>query len=71
MAKKDDWITQSEAAELLGMQLPAVNQLVRRGILRSDTILGKRVVSRESVLAYTPRAKRKKATKGTAKKRKG
>jgi hypothetical protein len=67
MAKKEeDWITQSDAAELLGMQLPAVNQLVRRGVLESEIRLGKRVVSRKSVKAYTPRAERK-AKKGNTK----
>lgn len=64
MAKKEeDWMTQSDAAELLGMQLPAVNQLVRRGVLESEIRLGKRVVSRKSVESYTPRAERK-AKKG-------
>jgi hypothetical protein len=61
--KQEDWITQSEAAELLNMQLAAVNQLVRRGVLESEIRLGKRVVSRKSVKAYTPRAERK-AKKG-------
>jgi phage terminase Nu1 subunit (DNA packaging protein) len=59
MAKKEeDWITQTEAAELLNMQLAAINQLVRRGVLVSEVKLGKRVVSRASVKAYIPRAER-------------
>lgn len=66
MAKtKEEWITQSEAAELLGMTLPAVNQLVRRGVIHSETIYGKRLVNRASASAYVPRANR------TSKKAKG
>jgi excisionase family DNA binding protein len=65
--KNDDWITQSEAAETLGLSLAAVNQLVRRGVLVSDTVLGKRVVSRASVDEYIPRAARKSAKKGKGK----
>ena len=60
---KDEWITQSEAADLLGMQLAAVNQLVRRKVIDSDIRYGKRLVSRTSVLAYIPRANRKTARK--------
>ena len=66
--KKDDWITQTEAAESLGLSLAAVNQLVRRGVLASETVLGKRVVSQASVDAYTPRAARKAIKKGKGKK---
>jgi excisionase family DNA binding protein len=65
--KKVEWITQSEAAEVLGLTLAAVNQLVRRGVLVSEKVLGKRVVSRESVKAYTPRAKRSEVKKGKSK----
>lgn len=72
MKKKDEWITQSEAAGLLGLTLAGVNQLVRRGAVASENIYGKRLVSRASVLAYVPRAKRTKkaASKKTASKKK-
>jgi len=58
MKKKIEWITQSEAAALLDMTLPAINQLVRRGVILSETVYGKRLVSRASAVAYIPRAKR-------------
>ena len=67
MKTKEEWITQSEAAELLGMTLPAVNQLVRRKVIHAETIYGKRLVSRASALAYVPRAKRA-SKKGKGKK---
>jgi phage terminase Nu1 subunit (DNA packaging protein) len=68
--KKAEWITQSEAAELLDMSLQAVNQLVRRGVVLSEIVYGKRLVNRASARAYVPRAKRtakKATTKGKSK----
>ena len=49
-----DLITQAEAAQLTGRSVPAVNELVRRGRLRSFEMYGKRLVSRTEVLAFEP-----------------
>jgi hypothetical protein len=67
--KKDELITQSEAAQLKSMTLAAVNELVRRGRWRSESVYGKRLVYRSDVEAYAPQSS-KSVTKGTAKKRK-
>ena len=61
-----DLITQSEAAELLGKSLPAVNDLVRRGRLRSVEKFGRRLVFRSEVKALEdqrgwPKGKTRKA----------
>lgn len=53
-AELDDLITQSEAAELRGSNVPAINELVRRGRLRSLKRFGKTLVYRSEVLAYKP-----------------
>lgn len=45
----DDLITQSEAAEILGKSLAAVNDLVRRGRLQSEEKFGRRLVYRSEV----------------------
>ncbi|MFL6210536.1 MAG: helix-turn-helix domain-containing protein [Pyrinomonadaceae bacterium] len=47
-------ITQSEAAALRGVSLSSINNLVRRGRLRSVEQFGKRLVYRADVLAYVP-----------------
>jgi hypothetical protein len=49
-----DLITQAEAAELSGRTIPAVNELVRRGRIRSFEMYGKRLVSKAEVLAFEP-----------------
>jgi DNA-directed RNA polymerase specialized sigma24 family protein len=48
----EDLITQSEAAELSGRSLESINNLVRRGRLRSKEIFGKKLVYRSEVLAF-------------------
>lgn len=48
----DELITQSEAAELMGKTLPAVNELVRRGRLRSVEKYGKRLVYRSEAESF-------------------
>jgi excisionase family DNA binding protein len=48
----DDLITQTEAAKLRGISLPSINELVRRGRLRSKEIFGKKLVYRSEVLAF-------------------
>ncbi len=50
----EDLITQAEAAELRGSTIPAINELVRRGRLRSVERYGKTLVFRSDVLAYEP-----------------
>jgi excisionase family DNA binding protein len=54
MAQTDEMITQSEAAEIRGVSLGAINELVRRGKLRSAERFGKRLVYRSDVEAYEP-----------------
>ncbi len=58
---KDEWLTQSDAATLKRMSIAAINELVRRGRLRSELRYGKRVVNRAEVIAYVPREKKIKA----------
>jgi hypothetical protein len=48
----EDLITQSEAAELSGRSLASINNLVRRGRLRSKEVFGKKLVYRSEVLAF-------------------
>jgi hypothetical protein len=50
----EDLITQAEAAKLRGSTIPAINELVRRGRLRSVERYGKTLVFRSDVLAYEP-----------------
>lgn len=57
--RKDELITQSEAAELKAMSLAAVNELVRRGRWRSELVYGKRLVYRVDVEAYEPKPRKK------------
>jgi excisionase family DNA binding protein len=45
-------ITQSEAAKLRGVSLPSINELVRRGRLRTKEVFGKKLVYRSEVLAF-------------------
>lgn len=59
MAKKkkadsDELITQAEAARLRKVSLPSINELVRRGRLRSAERYGKTLVYRSEVLAFRP-----------------
>lgn len=53
-AVPEDLITQSEAADLSGRSVAALNDLVRRGRLRSFTRYGRNLVSRSDVLAFEP-----------------
>lgn len=60
MAKKKeaaadgDLMTQAEAAELRGTTVAAINELVRRGRLRSVERFGKRLVYRSDVESFEP-----------------
>jgi hypothetical protein len=47
-----DLITQTEAARLRGVSLASINELMRRGRLRSKEVFGKKLVYRSEVLAF-------------------
>ena len=49
---EDYLITQADAAQLMGRSLNAVNNLVRRGRLRSERRFGRTLVYRADVLAF-------------------
>jgi hypothetical protein len=57
MVEREQWITQTMAAELRGMTLKAINALVARGRLRSREVYGRKLVHRDDVLAYQPKTK--------------
>jgi hypothetical protein len=49
-----DLITQKDAAELRGVSVASINDLVRRGRLRSIERFGRRLVYRSEVAAFEP-----------------
>jgi hypothetical protein len=64
MKKGDEpLITQSEAAELRGMSLAAVNEHVRSGRWRSTIAYGKRLVYRADVVGFEPKTHKAKHRK--------
>ena len=63
MKKRDEeLVTQSEAADIRGMSLAAVNEHVRSGRWRSKTIYGKRLVYRDDVVKFEPKTHKAKHT---------
>ena len=50
----DELITQTEAARIRKVSLPSINELVRRGRLRSVERYGKKLVYRSEVLGFEP-----------------
>lgn len=71
----NDLITQSEAAKLRGVSLPAINELISRGRLHSREMFGRTLVYRSEVMNFErlppgwPKGKaRKKAVKKRTKK---
>lgn len=55
VSKVDDWISQTEAADLRGVTVSAINHLVRRGRLtQTKEQYGMVFVSRSEVLAFEP-----------------
>lgn len=73
-AAPEDLITQTEAADLRGVDLGVVNQWVRRERVRSFDMYGRRLVSRSEVMSYDPGANkggRPKTNGATASKKKG
>ena len=74
MAEKNKYnvelITQTEAAKVRGVSVAAINELVRRGRIRSKTVLGRRVVYRADVLAFEPKTHKNRAAKKQSTKKK-
>jgi hypothetical protein len=71
MVEREQWITQTLAAELRGMTLKAVTALVMRGRVRSKVVYGKRLAHRDDIMNYEPKTKNrwsKATTKSTVKK---
>lgn len=50
----DDWISQSEAADLRGVTRQAIHQLVQKGRFRTYDVAGRTLVLREDVVQYEP-----------------
>lgn len=50
----ENWISQSEAADLRGVTRQAISQLVQKSRFRTLEIGGKVLVHREDVLSYEP-----------------
>jgi excisionase family DNA binding protein len=48
----DDLISQAEAARIRGVSRASINELVKRGRLRSETIAGKVLVYRSDVESF-------------------
>ena len=61
-------ITQADAAALRATTPQAINELVRRGRLRSVEKYGRQLVYRSEVLAFEPKTHKAKATKSAGKK---
>jgi biotin operon repressor len=48
----DDWVSQSEAAEMRGITRQAVHQLARKGRFRTRKVAGRTLLHRDDVLSY-------------------
>lgn len=64
----DDLITQTEAAKLRGVSLQSINELVKRGKLKTITLGRRRFLSRKQVVKYKPAPAGRPKGKRTAKK---
>ena len=62
--KKDELISQAEAARIVGLSRAAISYLVTTGQLRSQEVLGRKAVYRSDVEAYKPRATKSASKKG-------
>ncbi len=71
MAKsdEDELITQTDAAKLRATSSQAINELVRRGRLRSVERYGRQLVYRSEVLAFEPKTHKARAVKAGASKK--
>jgi len=65
MAKnnQEELITQADAAALRATTPQAINELVRRGRLRSVEMYGRQLVYRSEVLAFEPKTHKARASK--------
>lgn len=52
--KPDDWVSQSEAADIRGVSRQAIHQLVHKGRFRTYDVAGRTLVLREDVVQYEP-----------------
>ncbi|MBX9694732.1 MAG: helix-turn-helix domain-containing protein [Cyanobacteria bacterium] len=52
----DEWISQAEAARLRNVSRQAIGRLISRGRLRTATVGGYVLVSRNDVMSFTPRS---------------
>jgi hypothetical protein len=71
MVEREQWVTQTQAAELRGLSLKAVNALVLRGRVRSKEVYGKKLVHRDDIMSYEPKTRNrwsKAITKSASKK---
>jgi excisionase family DNA binding protein len=69
VSENEEWITQKQAAELRGVALPSITELVSRGRLRSKIVYGRRLVNRSDVENFTRAKPTKKAVKKVTKKK--
>ena len=71
MAKsgEDELITQTDAAKLRATSPQAINELVRRGRLRSVERYGRQLVYRSEVLAFEPKTHKARSVKVGANKK--
>jgi len=56
------WVTVKEAAKMLGVSRAWVYVLLERGVFRSVSVLGRRLLLREDVAALQKERKRQKKT---------
>lgn len=69
MSEREEWITQTKAAEMRDMSLAAINMLVRRKRVRSKEVYGKVLVHRGDIAAYEPKTRNKWSKKRSTKKK--
>jgi hypothetical protein len=69
MSEDEEWITQKRAAEIRGIALPSITELVTRGRLRSKIVYGRRLVYRADVESFERQKPIKKAAAKATKKK--
>jgi len=63
----DEWISQADAARLRSVTRQAIGRLIKRGRIRTLTVAGYVLVSREDVMNFQPeKAGRPKGSQGVA-----
>lgn len=68
MVEREQWITQTKAAELRGMTVKAINALALRGRIRTKEVYGKTLVHRDDVLSYEPKTRNRFSKRAATKK---